>query len=58
MKIKNNKKNKRVELFDRPKSKYPCVNCGELDYFGHFVPPSMREPGFFICAEKVKTEIE
>lgn len=27
-----------------------CLNCGE--YGSHFAPPSLGEPGFFICKEK------
>jgi hypothetical protein len=30
------------------KFKRPCPNCKE--YGNHFVPPSLGEPGFFICA--------
>jgi hypothetical protein len=30
----------------------PCVNCGEKDINGHYVPPSFGEPGFYSCKEK------
>ncbi len=28
-----------------------CPNCGEKILYGggHFVPPSLGEPGFFVC---------
>jgi hypothetical protein len=32
-----------------------CMNCGELfkwNETGHFVPPGMGDPGFFICEKK------
>lgn len=29
-----------------------CMNCGELKYEGHFVPPSFADEGFFYCKPK------
>lgn len=36
-----------------------CPNCGKLDHFGHFVPPSFGEEGFYACErEKEKHETQ
>jgi hypothetical protein len=35
---------------------YPCPNCKEYNKWGHYVPPSLGEPGFFICKWKEKRD--
>ena len=36
-----------------------CMNCGkDISKGGHFAPPSMGEPGFFICDKPTMTELE
>jgi len=32
-----------------------CPNCGEVTRTGHFIPPSLREEGRFICLQVCKT---
>jgi ribosomal protein L32 len=43
----------RVEAHRRKNSRNlgVCPNCGERST-GHFVPPSLGEPGFYICKEQ------
>lgn len=40
----------------RPYGADRCPNCGE--YGAHFVPPSLGEPGFFICKKKAEEALE
>jgi hypothetical protein len=33
-----------------PKTK--CPNCGEMCNAGHYFPPSLGEPGFYVCTPR------
>jgi hypothetical protein len=37
--------------------KHACPNCGKLSHHGHFAPPCLGEPGFWICS-KPSTTVE
>lgn len=36
-------------LHDQVRQPWRCINCNELTYSGHFVPPCFGDEGFWIC---------
>jgi len=48
LKISRKKQNMRRMFYPRPES--ICPNCNKPGR--HFAPPSLGEPGFYICDEK------
>ncbi len=56
MKLSKRKKQIRYAR-QRERDKRPCVMCGELTN-GHWVPPCLGEPGFFICERKTKEDVK
>lgn len=47
-----NKNNYEKLISNIPSIFWFCDHCGEKTNYGHFVPPSFGEDGFFICKEK------
>lgn len=50
------KKHKKWKIRKRVVPRFPCPNCGKKfgeKESGHFVPPSLGDPGFFICEKRI-----
>lgn len=53
MKISRKRKQQRLS-FALPRPKRPCPNCGQPG--PHFMPPSLGEPGMWMCDQLARSE--